>query len=1174
MERSAALRGSHWRGEISLMRTTLTRLLILTLASGLGLAVRGQEVRATITGQVADPSGAPIPGAQITVTDVSRNATVLTESNAEGIYVTPFLTPGSYRLEAEVIGFKRFVRENIVLEAQDRTRIDITMNLGEVSESITVTESVSQLQTETASRSQTINNELINNVPTQGRNPFQLAFSAPGVVKTGRWRYMRSFDTGGMSNFSVNGGRNKENEVLIDGISNVRSNGNVIQAPTMETVQEFKVNTNTYDAAYGRTGGGVVTIVTRGGGNELHGNLYEYFQAEELNANQAELNAAGVEKPPMNINTYGFTASGPVYIPKVFDGRNKLFWLISYEGMRQRSADPGASTFPLMDTRQGDFSNLLNTNGNLVEIYDPLTTQADGSRTRFANNMIPQSRLDPIAVKAFTFMPAPNNPGVGPAHLDNYIYPSRWVGNMDQWSGRMDFQPTAKNRFYFRYGQNPFSEYRGVVWEGSNAAEPAGNAPLNRNGRTWTFDWTSTLSPTMTFNLRAGLARWEDASGNSYGAGYDPRDLGFDPNLVAQYRQLQFPHFSLGDYQTIGSNRLRETGANDVYTLQPNVSFVRGRHFVKVGAEVRRYNDNANDPGLASGSFIFDENWTQANAIQSSAGSGDEIATFLLGYPSEALVDQQIAPAYQNHYYAAFIQDDWKLSNRLTMNLGLRWDFEAPPKERYDRQLRGFGFNEASPINSLVPELNLLGGVYFAGVNGQPRAAFDSDKNNFQPRVGAAYRIADKWVVRGGYGLYYLGQDATGSSQGFSQRTNAVVSEDGGLTPAVTLANPFTNLGGLIDPVGSSDGFGSFLGQNITANYVDRNLAYSHQFSFDIERELPFGLLAEAAYVGNITKKLPIGVGNINSIPASEMGRRTADGSIDTAYYNEQIANPMAGLIPNNAALNGDTIARQFLLRPFPQYSTVNLNNVPIGSQRYDSAQFKVTKRYGAGVTFFASYVIGKNLEQVNLYNPQDFNLADPESTRLEKRSSEDIDIPQKFSIAGVWDMPFGRGKAFGNNMNKIADFFVGGWQMNWNVVYSTGWTMDYPNAEQLVQQSAAIDGIGSNRERWNTSLWDLPNGDRVNPLTDFELRNFQSRFGDVRVPGYQNWDASLAKFFPIHEKVRLQFRFEMVNAFNRPWFAREESSSTNVASAQFGKLRAAQQNLPRFLKLGLKLSW
>jgi hypothetical protein len=304
------------------------------------------------------------------------------------------------------------------------------------------------------------------------------------------------------------------------------------------------------------------------------------------------------------------------------------------------------------------------------------------------------------------------------------------------------------------------------------------------------------------------------------------------------------------------------------------------------------------------------------------------------------------------------------------------------------------------------------------------------------------------------------------------------------------------------------------------------------------------------------------------------MGQRNADGSINTAYYTTKIANPLQGLIPNNASLNGGTIARELLLRPYPQYGSIQLQNAPIGRQRYDSAQFKLTKRFGGGLTFLASYVIAKTLEQANVYNNQDYVIADASATRLEKRSAGEIDIPQKFSIAGVWDLPVGRNKPFGTNMGRAADLILGGWQFNWNVTYSRGWTLDYPNALQAVAGSAQLSQLGPNLEIWDTSLWNQADGTRVKALSPYELRTFQTRFGDVRTPGYQNWDASLAKFFPITEQVRLQFRFEMVNAMNHPWISNPQSNATNVSSAQFGTLRPTQDNLPRFIKLGLMLRW
>jgi hypothetical protein len=1147
--------------------------LFCALSAGSALA---QEVRASISGIVTDPSGAPVAGASVVVTSIATNSRVTTATNDTGYYLTPFLTPGGYTLSVEKPGFRKFVRENIVLESLDKARVDVELQVGAVSDSVTVTAAVTALQTETATRGQTISNELIDNVPTQGRNPFQIAWAAPGVVKTGTFRYLRSFDIGGTSGMSINGGRNKENEVLLDGISNVQSDRTVMHVPQMESVQEFKVLTNTYDAQYGRTGGGIVTIVTKGGGNQLHGNIFEYFQNDKLNANQYELNAAGIGKSPNHINTFGFQVSGPVYVPKVFDGRNRLFWTLSYEGMRQRSADPGVVTVPLKEFHTGDFRQLFNAQGTQMLIYDPLTTQTNGSRTPFANNTIPSARINPVASSMLKYFLTPNSSGQNAAHTLNYTYPSRWVGDLDQWSGRLDYQISSKNSVFFRYGQNPYSEFRSLIYNTDpsqkNPAESTGNAPLLRNGRNWTLDWTSTVSSRMTFNLRAGLNRWEAGGGSSFGANFDPKQLGFSSALVSQFTRLQFPNFSMGTYQSIGSSSLLNTNSHDVYTVQPNVNLVQGRHFLKAGFEARRYNDYTQNPGLASGSYTFDKGWSQAVAGRADAVSGNEFASFLLGYPASAYVDRNIDPAFNHFYYALFLQDDWKISNRLTVNLGLRWDYESPATERYNRMVRGMDLFAASPIASKVKGLDLKGQVLFANVNGQPRGSFDSDKNNFAPRVGVAYRLRDKWVLRGGYGMYYLGQGETGSNLGFSQRTNATISANA-LTPSVDLTNVFALLPGgrLLDAVGAGEGAASFLGQSVTVNYLNRPLPYSHQYSFDIQRELPKGLLVEVGYVGNQTRKLPVS-SSLRYLPVEQLNKRLPNGQIDLAYYNQQVPNPMAGLIPNNAALNGATFTNANFLSNYPQYSGLTLASIPIGRQRYDSFQSKVTKRFSGGLTFLASYAISKTFEQVSLLNAQNLVLTDPSSTKLEKRLADQIDLPQKFNITGLYELPFGRGKRFLSNAHGVMEHIFGGWEMNWNITYMSGWAVNYPNANQVQPGSAKLDNptIG---QWFNTSLWiDSATGKYVASQDPRTLRDFPTRFSNVRTPGYRNWDASVSKIFPIYERLKLQFRFEAVNALNRAWFS--SIASVDVTNAQFGRLTPTQSNLPRFLKLGLVLRW
>ncbi|MBI4909840.1 MAG: TonB-dependent receptor [Acidobacteria bacterium] len=1159
------------------MRATFALALLLGT-----LPTYSQEVRASITGIVADPTGAPVPSAKVIATDTATARAITAQTNETGNYNIPFLPPGKWELSVEASGFKKYLRQDIVLQALDRARIDVKLEVGDVSSSVTVSGAISQLETETATRSQVLASEVLASVPTQGRNPFQIAWAASGVTKGTAWRYLRSFDIAGTTSISINGGREGMNEVLLDGISNVRAEWTVISIPTTESLQEFKVLTNSYDAAYGRTTGGVITMVTKGGGNNFHGTAFEYFQNDKLNANQTELNqpqtVAGVfypngRKPPNHINQFGIQASGPIIIPKVFNGKNRLFWMLSYEGMRQRSADPGVATFPIMEIRNGDFNQLFNGQGQPILIYDPYSTRADGSRTPIPGNRIPTAQLDPVALKLLSFYPAPSSQGIGPARANNNPYPSIWKNAFDQFVGRADAVVNSRNSVFFRYNENPFWEFRNITFGFDNPAEPTGNAPLLRNGRNVTMNWTSTISPTLTFDLRTGLNRWEDRGGSTIGTGYDPKQLGFSPELVGQFPAFQFPNIQIEGYQNMGSNAV-SPGTRDTYSVQPNLNKVVGRHFFKFGAEGRRYNRNNAAGGYPSGIYTFNRNWTQANSTRADAVSGSGLATLLMGIPSAAAVQLNIDPSYHHFYFAGFFQDDWKLSQRWTINLGLRWDTETGNVERYDRMVSGLDFNAASPIASRVSGLNLKGAVQFAGLNGVPRELLDAPRNQIQPRIGVAHNFRNKWVLRGGFGLYYVGEDAIGSSNGFSRQTNAVVSSNG-LTPLAGMrtANPFVGLPGgrLLTPIGSSLGASSFLGEAVPSFFRARPLPHSMQWSFDIQRELPGGMLFEIGYSGNANRRLPTSY-NLNYLPASELGRRTPAGVIDNAYYQSQVPNPMAGLIPNNAALNGATIQRQILMFAFPQFSGASLADVAIGRAQYHGMTIKFTRRFSKGLSFLSSYTAQKNLRQTRVLNAQDFGgLNSFEATRLIKEPDQNTDIPQKFVIAGIYELPFGRGQRFGNGSHAVVNQIIGGWQLNYNVTYQSGMVADYPNAPQNAPGSAKLDDP-TKKQVFNTSLWKKADGTPVALQEPFTLRVHPLLFSDVRRPGYQNWDMSLSKNFPIHESLRLQFRFEMVNMLNHPFH--QNIQSTDVNNALFGQLNPVQANLPRFIKLAMHLTW
>jgi len=601
---------------------------------------------------------------------------------------------------------------------------------------------------------------------------------------------------------------------------------------------------------------------------------------------------------------------------------------------------------------------------------------------------------------------------------------------------------------------------------------------------------------------------------------------------------------------------------------------VVGRHFLRFGAEGRRYNRANYGGGYPSGAWTFNKNWTQANALRADAVSGNGLATMLMGIPSRAYVQKNIDPYYTHHYYAGFVQDDWRASSRLTVSVGLRWDAETGNYERYNRMVNGLDWNAASPIAGRVTGLTLKGAVLFADVGGQPRSLIDADKNNWQPRLGLAYQVRDKWVLRGGYGLYYLGEDAIGSSNGFSRQTDAVVSTDNLVPyPGMKTANPFVALPGgkLLDPIGTSLGASSFLGETISGFMRTRGMAYSHQYSFDIQRELPGSVLLEVGYTGNTARRLPITF-NLNYMPLNEYARRTSSGGIDTAYYTARVPNPMAGLIPNNASLNGATVTRPVLWYAYPQYSGVTISSVPLGRAQFHGMNVKFTKRMSHGLSFLSSFSIGKNLRQTRILNPPDFGgLNNWESTMLIKESDQNSDIPQKFVIAGIFELPFGKGRPIGGGVPGFVNQIIGGWQLNWDVTYQGGNVSEYPNALQNAPGSAKLDN--PTRKQWfNTALWKKPDGTPIALPEPYTLRNFPYLFSDVRRPGYQNWDASLAKYFPIKETLRLQFRFEMVNMMNHPFM--QNLASVDVTNPLFGQLSPNQANLPRFIKLAMNLNW
>lgn len=1169
-------------------------LLGLLLAVGVASA---QEFRATISGDITDPSGAVVEGARVVALSLERNVTYDALTNSAGRYLIQFLLPGSYTVTVEKAGFKKYVREGVTLMASDKLGIDVRLALGAVAESVTVSGELSTLQTETATRQATVENRILEDVPSGGRNLYALEYNEPGVVKTSTyWGSMELYAFGNVNGVQISGGKAGENETVLDGVTNTKSDRGVAFVPNLAATQEFTIQTNSYDAQFGRVGGGVMMIDLKTGTNSPHGQLYDYFKNDKLNAGDWQNNAYGLANVPFKNNTFGFEIDGPVYLPKIYNGRNKMFFMLAFEGLREH--DPGSTpaTVPLSNQIKGDFSNLYNDAGQLVTIYDPLTTRlsSDGStylRTSFAGNLLPTSRINPVAAAAAAFYPAPNAVGQGLSNQNNYSAITPGINNYDQWLGKLDYNFSDKSRGSFHYGQTPWFDHEGQVW-GNNAADPSTEWPSSRVARSFAADWTYSLSPTIVFDLRGGVGRQELLGGNSLGANFDPAKLGFASSLVGQFARLEFPEFQIANYQQLGASNVFNYTTYDVYSVQPNMSWSLRKHVLHFGAEFRRYNNNSTAPGAASGAYTFDQGWTQANPLQGDTVSGNGFASFLLGYPSAtqtSYVDNNVNPAFTNYYYGLFVQDDFKVAPRLTLNFGLRWDYETPRVERYNRMVRGFAFETASPIAEAVQNAagaaecpscaaGLTGGLLYAGVNGAPRGAFVPYRANFQPRVGAAFRATDKMVWRGGYALSYLGQDANGPQTGYSLSTPVVASLDGGLTPTVTLTDPFPAsiyANGLLKPNGNSEGLSTNLGQSITFQDLNRPLPYSQQYSVGFQYELPANWMVDISYVGNQTKRLPVSLG-LNFIPTSIL--TSVPVAQREAYFTQQVANPMAGLLPNSS-FNGATIPLQQLLVKYPQYSSVTETNVPIGSQRYDSVQMKANHRFAHGVTMTVSYTNSKNLQRLNTLNAQDVDLSNILKTPLEKHLVQ-YDVPQQLSILWTYDLPFGHGRPFGAHVNRWVNGALGGWTVAGAFNSHTGFPIPFPNALPLASTSAAYTDAQRNAigRAGGEAQWDVTNDVYFNTSifptqaqAPYTLRNFPTMFPDVRVKPLNIVDASLYKEFAITEKVRLQLHCDAHNLGNFPWFGMTWGTPTSdVTSPLFGFLQNEMGNEVRmFVMVG-----
>ena len=1146
-------------GHVAPMRYKLLFVLSLLIS-----CLNAQEFRATITGTVTDVTGGVVADARITATNVGTQIAQSANSNSIGSYVLPLLPPGKYTVTVERNGFKRSVRENVVLEIQSRVTLDATLEPGDVASSVSVSAEVPLLETASSSRGTVISGQTLVDLPLNGRNAFALAQLDPGVSFTSRGQantFFRTTANGGISSFSANGGQFRSNESLLDGVPNTGTDGLIQYVPSVDATSEFRVQTNSFDAEFGRFTGAVINAMVRSGTNDLHGTLFNFTRNSYWNARDPF--AANI--PQFGYNVFGGSVGGPVWIPKVYKGKNRTFFFFNYEGSREGVPRANVATVPTQLQRQGDFSQTSVRSGSQllpVTIYDPATTRLSGAtyvRDPFPGNVIPPNRQSAVGRQLLNLYPLPNALGDPATGINNYLSSFKDPVSDDGFVVKIDHRFSDRHSVFGRYSVRTFNVGR----QGTFKNFVTGDAE-SRRAPGVALDDTFVINPTTVLNIRYGYNRFlVNSKADNYGA--DLGGFGFPAAFISALPVQALPQINVGNgYATLSGATKLNKSAEDGHTIRGSIAKNLGRHSIRTGAEFRLLESNTNNLGAnGAGQFSFDQVFTRGpNPQVAAANSGFSLASLLLGVPASGTVSLNASSADRTTYYGFFIQDDFRVNSRLTINGGVRYEFEGPYTERYNRLNRGFDTTTDSPVAAAakaayaaapIPELpasqfQVKGGLLFAGVNGQPRSLSDIDRNNIAPRIGFAYQLNPKTVLRGGYGMFYGASTQTAEARaGFSVSTTYVASNDGNLTAANSLSNPFPI--GLQNPRGASDGLLTLAGQGISFTSTDRRQPLAQQYSVNIQRQFGWGMIAEAAYVGTLSRDLPVNK-QLNAIP--EQFRAAAEQTFLATQrntLNDTVNNPFFGVL-TTGTLTARTITRGQLLRPYPQFTSVVVNALPEGSSRYDALQTKLSKRFSQGVSFTGAYTFAKQLDRLRYLNDQD--------TRLTKEVN-DFDTPHRLVISTAYELPFGPGRRYFTSGNRLLMRIVEGFQANVLFQAASGIPIEVTGAESL-GRSARLDVDQQSVQRWfDTSAFRLRQ-----PL---ELAR-TSRLSDVRAAGRSNVDLSLFKTTRIRENVKLQFRAEAFNALNRP-----EWSSPNSAfgTSSFGVVTSTN-TFARQLQFALKL--
>jgi hypothetical protein len=1128
-----------------------------------------QVSRGTITGRVTDAQGAIIPGAHVVATQVATGVKSEAISNGEGSYTIPFLVPASYKVSCTMAGFKNYLSQGAVLGANERLTADVVLQVGADTETITVTAQSPLLEQSSASTGQLLNSEDIDSMPVNGRTPLVLSQLAFGAISTANPQFNHPFDNSGPSAFSLGGSSSKHNELLLDGAPDAGADGTIAFSPPMDAVEQVKVETFQSDAAYGHTSGGTVNQVTKAGTNNYHGSLYEFGQYSALNDTPWFTKYANAKKSVTRFNQYGGSIGGPLSIPRVYDARNKLFFFFAYEGIQDNAPSPALATVPTDAEKNGDFSALLGL-GTSYTIYDPYSGVQSGSRVvRTAMsyngkaNVIPPAYMNAVGQKLVSYFAAPNLPG-GKDGSSNYYYPGNSTDSFDSETARVDVNLSAKNKLFGTFRHN-YRDHRGSNVFGNIAT----GSILIQPNQGATLDDVHVFTSNLVWNNRVNWTR--NVESRPLPATSSLTDLGFPQSLASAVTRNAFPVTSGTNFVDYGYSK-GDFKPFDSFQLFSMLNWTRGKHSLEFGGDMRLHKGGYNAFGNPTGIYKFGANsseaWTNGPYDNSSsAGLGQQLASMLMGLPTSGSIDVNVAATTSAKYYALFVQDNWRVLPKLTLNLGLRYENDRPTIESSNKSVTGFDTTTINPLNTAVQAAfaanpassvtlgTITGGLQFAGPNS--RGFYQTQSLNFSPRVGVAWSPRPKSSVRGGFGIFY---DSVGRvdpiQTGFNQQTQLNATKDNYLTPYATLSNPF--LDGLTTAPGSSQGLATYTGQTVSAFPTNMKAGYSLRTDIDVQQELPYGILLEVGYVGNHGVHLGV-TKDIDPIPASYLNVGQARDTTVINFLSAKVPNPFAGLA-SGTTLNNSTVARSQLLLPYPQFTDVTLSSLPSGSAIFHEFAARVEKRMSHGIRFMANYSWSKKLDRLSYLNAQD--------AKPEKRISGD-DRPQHLVISTTYELPFGKGRLL-NPQIPVVNYIASGWNL------SGIWTYQ-PKGAPLAWGDIIFNGGNLNsitvhphnvKQAFDTTLFDTKSADQ--PVTGNHIRTLPTQVANARQDGIDTFDFSLTKSCRITEKVKAQLRSDFFNALNRPQFAAPNLTPTNSA---FGTI-TSQANLPRTIQVSLRLSF